>query len=193
MTHASSHQALCRQFAALFSYPDAAVRQTAAACAAQLRELESAAAAPMARFADLLVAQHPDRLEELFTATFDLQPVCHPYVGYQLCGESQQRTLFLMRLQQIYRQHGFEGDGELPDHMATLLRFVGTVADRACGMEIIRDGLLPALDKMADGLKGTQQPYGELIEAVQDFLTETVATGNGQRSSGGRKQKELSP
>lgn len=178
MTPANSHQTLCCHFATLFSYPDAAARQTADACAAQLRELDSAAAAPMARFADLLAAHYPDRLEELFTATFDLQPVCHPYVGYQLCGESQQRTFFLMHLQQLYRQHGFEADSELPDHLATLLRFVGSVADRDCGMEIVRDGLLPALARMAEGLAGAQQPYGELIEAVQHFLSETVAAGN---------------
>lgn len=179
MTSATSHQSLYRQFAALFSYPDGAARQTADSCATQLRELDSAAAAPMARFASLLAEQHPARLEELFTATFDLQPVCHPYVGYQLCGESQQRTLFLMRLQQLYRQHGYSGDGELPDHLATLLRFVGSVADRECGKEIIQDGLLPALGKMADGLEGEHQPYGELIKAVQSFLSETVAAGSG--------------
>lgn len=187
MTTDLSHQHLCRQFAALFSYPDDSSRQTAAACAAQLRDLESTAAGPMSRFAELLAAQHPVQLEELFTATFDLQPVCHPYVGYQLCGESQQRTMFLMRLVQLYQQHGFSGDVELPDHLATLLRFVGSVADRDCGMEIIQYGLLPALDKMAEGLEGEKQPYGELITAVQSFLNETVAAGSGSVTAASRR------
>jgi nitrate reductase delta subunit len=187
MTAVTSHQPLCRQFATLFSYPDEAAPQTADACVTQLRAMDSAAAAPMARFAALLTAQPPARLEELFTATFDLQPVCHPYVGYQLCGESQQRTLFLMRLQQLYRQHGFTGDGELADHLATLLRFVGSVADRDCGMEIIRDGLLPALGKMAAGLEGEGQPYGELIKAVESFLSETVAAGTGPVTAASRR------
>jgi nitrate reductase molybdenum cofactor assembly chaperone NarJ/NarW len=187
MTPTTCHQFLYRQFATLFSYPDEVAPQTADACAEQLRELDSAAAAPMARFAALLAAQPPARLEELFTATFDLQPVCHPYVGYQLCGESQQRAMLLMRLQQLYRQHGFIGDSELPDHLATLLRFVGSVADRECGMEIIHDGLLPALDKMAAGLEGEKQPYGELIKAVQSFLSETVAAGTGPVTAASRR------
>jgi nitrate reductase molybdenum cofactor assembly chaperone NarJ/NarW len=187
MTPTTSQQLLCRQFAALFSYPDSAARQTADACAAQLRELDSAAAAPMANFAALLAEQHLAGLEELFTATFDLQPVCYPYVGYQLCGESQQRAMFLMRLQQLYRQHGFIGDSELPDHLATLLRFVGSVADRECGMEIIQDGLLPALDKMAAGMEGEKQPYGELIKAVQRFLSESVAAGTGPVMAASRR------
>lgn len=187
MSSLNSQQLLYRQFATLFSYPDAATPQTANACVAHLREMDSAAAVPLERFADFLAVQHPARLEELFTSTFDLQPVCHPYVGYQLCGESQQRTFFLMRLQQLYRQHGFAGDSELPDHLATLLRFVGSVADRDCGMEIVRDGLLPALAKMAEGMNGARQPYGELIEAVQHFLSETVAAESGPAAAASRR------
>jgi nitrate reductase molybdenum cofactor assembly chaperone NarJ/NarW len=166
-------QQLCRDFAALLSYPDTNIRQTATACATLLREHDSTAAGPMASFATFLQEEDPAGLEELFTATFDLQPVCHPYVGYLLCGESQQRTLFLIRLQQLYKQHDFELGFELPDHLATLLRFVGTVADRECCLELIRDGLLPALGKLAEGLTA-EQPYAVLIAALQSFLTETV-------------------
>jgi nitrate reductase molybdenum cofactor assembly chaperone NarJ/NarW len=183
----ANQQQLCRDFATLLSYPDISVRQTATASATLLRENASAATESMTRFASFLQGQEPARLEELFTATFDLQPVCHPYVGYLLCGESQQRTLFLIRLQQLYQQHGFELGSELPDHLATLLRFVGTVADRDCCRELIRDGLLPALDKLAEGLTA-EQPYAALLEALHNFLTETVDAGpellvaNGGRS-----------
>jgi nitrate reductase delta subunit len=187
MLSLASQQELCRGFAALFSYPDASVRQTVAACAARLRALDSAAAEPMDRFAVFLDAQETSRLEELFTSTFDLQPLCHPYVGYLLCGESQQRTLFLIRLRQLYRRHGFQAGAELPDHLATLLRFVGSVADGQCRLEVVRDGLLPALEKLAEGLEA-QQPYAGLIQAVRHFLTETVdaeaelLAANGTRS-----------
>jgi len=187
MLNLSDRQELCRRFAALLGYPEADVRQTAAACVSLLLAGDSTGLEPMTRFAAFLAGQEPARLEELFTATFDLQPVCHPYVGYLLCGESQQRTLFLIRLSQLYQQHGFEPGSELPDHLATLLRFVGTVADRACRQELIRDGLLPALEKLAAGLPA-EQPYLALLEAVQSFLTETVEAGpellaaNGGRS-----------
>jgi len=183
----SNQQELCRRFAELLSYPDAHVRQTATTCAKLLRDYDSAATEPMTRFAAFLAGQEPARLEELFTATFDLQPVCHPYVGFLLCGESQQRTLFLIRLSQLYQQHGFEPGSELPDHLATLLRFVGTVDDRECCLELIRDGLLPALDKLAGGLTA-EPPYLALLEALQIFLTESVEAGpellaaNGGRS-----------
>ncbi|GAB6084613.1 hypothetical protein JCM30471_35270 [Desulfuromonas carbonis] len=176
MTNSTIRKELCLAFATLFSYPEGTVRETAAACTERLRGLDSAAAAPMARFAAYLREQTPARLEELFTATFDLQPLCHPYVGYLLCGESQQRTLFLIRLQQLFWEQGFAPGGELPDHLATLLRFVGTVADPECCRELIRDGLLPALEKLTEGLEA-EQPYAALIEALQSFLAETVDAG----------------
>jgi len=176
MTNSTLRKELCLAFAALFSYPEVTVRQTADACTERLRVLDSAAAAPMARFAAFLQEQAPARLEELYTATFDLQPLCHPYVGYLLYGESQQRTLFLIRLHQLFREHGFEPGGELPDHLATLLRFVGTVADPKCCQELIRDGLLPALEKLTGGLEA-EQPYAALGQGLQSFLTETVEAG----------------
>jgi nitrate reductase delta subunit len=128
-------------------------------------------------FVNFLDAHQPARVEEIFTATFDLQPACHPYVGYQLCGESQQRTMFLIKLQQLYQQHGFAARSELPDHLSTMLRFISLVADRNCRQELISDGLLPALEKLLQGLDNGEHPYVELLRALQGFLAETVDTG----------------
>lgn len=170
----SAHQIICRQFAELLSYPGGETRQTAADCSELLQKLNPAAASPLLGFVNFLEVQDAARVEELFTATFDLQPACHPYVGYQLCGESQQRTMFLIKLQQLYNQHGFAAGSELPDHLSTLLRFIGTVQDRDCRRELISDGLLPALTKLLQGLDAGEHPYVELLRALQRFLIETV-------------------
>ena len=106
MNETNIQQAICGHYAVLLSYPGQDLSPTVAACAALLRE-HPAAVAALERFGDFLQKQSATRIEEVFTATFDLQPVCHPYVGYQLCGESQQRGMFLMQLNQLYRQHGF--------------------------------------------------------------------------------------
>jgi len=180
MSVTAIHQTLCQQFADLLSYPDSTTRETAAACAALLRELRSEVDEHLTAFVNFLEAQDAARLEEIFTATFDLQPACHPYVGYQLCGESQQRTMFLIKLQQLYNQHDFAAGSELPDHLSTMLRFIGTVTDRSCRQELISDGLLPALEKLLQGLDTTgEHPYVKLLRALQRFLAETVDTGTG--------------
>ena len=175
MSTAAVHQSVCRHFADLLSYPDGNTRQTAVECAELLRSCHPQAADPLISFVNFLDVQQAARVEEIFTATFDLQPACHPYVGYQLCGESQQRTIFLIKLQQIYNQYGFATGSELPDHMSTLLRFIGTVADRDCREELVSDGLLPALEKLLQGVDEGEHPYVELLKALRSFLAGTVA------------------
>ncbi len=171
---ALTKQTLCRYFAELFSYPSAELTSTLSACTALLQQESPTATASLQGFADFARAQPIARVEELFTDTFDLQPACHPYVGYQLCGESQQRGMFLMQLNQLYHRHSFDAGVELPDHLSTLLRFIGTRAPIDCAWELIEDGLLPALTKILRGLEGGDHPYVELLQALQSFLADIV-------------------
>lgn len=176
MTASTTQQIICRHFAELLSYPSAELSQKVAACAALLRQDQPAAGAALERFGHFMQNQSASRIEEIFTSTFDLQPVCHPYVGYQLCGESQQRGMFLMQLNQLYRRHGFEAGVELPDHVSTLLRFIATLAPPDCRRELIADGLLPALAKILQGMESADHPYADLLQALQSFLAATVET-----------------
>ncbi len=174
MTELQQHQEICRDFAALLSYPDDHVKEQAAACAAHMKEVNSEAATSLESFLDFIVTNDFSRIEEAFTGTFDLQSLCHPYVGYQLCGESQQRTMFMLKLRELYKQYDFISGNELPDHLAEVLRFVGSITDQDCRLEIIRDGILPALAKITQGIESDNHPYVALLNALQSFLTETV-------------------
>lgn len=177
LTH---HQQLCRQFAALLTYPDPRVEELAAACAEQLQGISAEAGSALASFRDFLASSDPSRIEEAFTGTFDLQALCHPYVGYQLCGENQQRTFFMLRLREIYRQYDFTPGSDLPDHFSEVLRFVGSIDDQDCRQEIIDDGLRPALEKCVRGLEHDERPYLKLIRALQEFLAKTALAESGR-------------
>jgi len=172
MTNLMIHQDICRQFATLLNYPVADLQQTAANCLELLQQERPEVAEQMRPFLNFLSTNETARIEEVFTGTFDLQPICHPYVGYQLCGESQQRTMFLMKLQEIYRQHDFQAGTELPDHLGEILRFIGITDDQTCRRELINDGLLPALEKIIKGIENDQHPYKRLLEALHSFLNE---------------------
>jgi nitrate reductase delta subunit len=175
MTSLQTHQDICRQFAALLSYPDPELQKTAASCQQLLQENRPEVATQLQRFIDLLAATEQARIEEIFTSTFDLQPVCHPYIGYQLCGESQQRTMFLMKLQELYRQHDYQSGCELPDHLSEVLRFVGITNDQGCRQELIGDGVIPALEKLIPAIENDDHPYKGLLKALHSFLTESSA------------------
>jgi nitrate reductase delta subunit len=176
MTALQQHQDICCQFSTLLSYPKSNVVAQAVAFSAQLKEINAEASAAMEGFTSFLAANDINRIEEAFTGTFDLQSLCHPYVGYQLCGESQQRTMFMIKLQEIYKQYGFVSGNELPDHLTEVLRFIGSISDQACRQEIIQDGLLPALEKITKGIESEGHPYVALLNALQSFLSETVTS-----------------
>ena len=175
MTELQQHQELCRDFAGLLSYPDDQVKEQAAACAAHMQELNPESTTALQSFLDFIETNEICRIEEAFTGAFDLQSLCHPYVGYQLCGESQQRTMFMLKLRELYQQYGFVAGNELPDHLAEVLRFVGSITDQDCRLEIIQDGILPALEKITQGVESDNHPYVALLNALQRFLIETTA------------------
>jgi len=188
MLDLSTHQELCRQFAGALAYPTEGQQALLASLATSLQPLASEPAARMEKFSAFHSGQTPARIEEVYTSCFDLQPSCHPYVGYQLCGESQARILFLMKLKDIYRQHGFADESELPDHLVTMLRFLGSIDDQSCRNEIITDGLRPALEKLVSGFDGEDQPYLDLLLALQDFLNLPLADASCDIPAGREKE-----
>jgi nitrate reductase delta subunit len=170
------HQELFRHFAVLLGYPHGNLGGAARACHDLLADYSRSAAAELERFCAFLATAPAARVEEVYTATFDLQPVCYPYVGFQLFGESKERILFLVKLQDCYRTHGYVSGGELPDHLSEVLQFLATVTDATAREVLVADGLVPALTKMVDGLDGAPQPYGDVLRALQDFLAGAAAS-----------------
>ncbi len=176
MNELTLHQDLCRRFALLLSYPDHRMNEHTAACMAKLRPINLNAAAALEPFHRFVTANADWQIEEAYTGTFDLQSLCHPYIGYQLCGESQQRTLLMLKLRELYQRFDFTPGNELPDHLTEVLRFIGSINDRVCRLEIIRDGILPALAKMTLGLEDHERPYLTLLQALHCFLSELPAS-----------------
>ena len=167
-------QMVYQQFSTLLSYPRANSAQVASDCLTQMQSIEPKVAEGFQPFAEFLVSTDLARVEEVYTATFDLQPHCHPYIGYQLCGESQQRTYLLMELKELYRQYGFSGGEELPDHLGEVLGFLAVAEDETVRTELINDGLRPALDKLLKGFDDSQNPYRALLGALQGYLNATA-------------------
>jgi nitrate reductase delta subunit len=137
-------------FADLLEYPRPGL--DVAATARELRELVSGespeAAALLDDFIAFVEGASRDTIEEIFSATFDLNASCHPYVGYHMFGESYHRSLFLLELKNRFREHDFDHGVELPDHIGVLLRFIATVDDAQLRDEIAKDALLPMMEPM---------------------------------------------
>ena len=126
-----------------------------------------------------------ERLEEIFTAIFDLNATCHPYIGYQLFGETYKRSVFLVELKEHYRTHGFTApDTELADRLSIMLRFVSRCSDPELVTDIIEYGFGPSLAKMTREKEPTikepeqseDNPYSNVLGALQIVLDQVPAS-----------------
>lgn len=163
-------QRICGLFARLLDYPTEDPLPAAEKCIDLLGADRPEAALELLPFVRMAGDSRLEKLQEVYTATFDLQPLCHPYVGYQLCGEGRQRAQFLVKLQEIYRERGHDPGGELADHLVEVLRFLALPGDEAARRELVEEGLLPALEKMTGGFDKPGHPYGRMLRSLQIFL-----------------------
>ena len=161
-------------FAALLEYPASEMTEQAGRLLEQLTPLSPESAEALEKFVRKLDQLSLEKMRELFTTTFDMQPVCYPYLGYQLFGESYKRGAFMAQLNEAYHGVGYSAVQELPDNLAVVLRFIGLDAtnrqDEFC-QALINDGIMPALEKMLKVFgEESENPYFGLLSALQLFL-----------------------
>lgn len=151
MTMRTRH--LNRRLAALFAdildYPAVGLQARAAECQALLARLAPSAGDLLGEFRAFADQASPGRLEEAYSGFFDLNPLCHPYIGYQLFGENYKRSTFLVALKDRYRTASFEATpAEIPDRLSVVLRYIAVAEPGADTDDLVREGLLPALERM---------------------------------------------
>lgn len=183
-------------FTRLLEYPGPESVEWARTCEQLLAEAEPEAAGYIQAFRRYLEATPIGRLQETYTAFFDLNPVCAPYLGYQLFGETYRRSVLMLALLDRYRAAGFEFNrSELPDRISVVMHYASASGDD----DLVVEGLIPALRRMTGaeqlppvdgrGPMGAGTPQleghshgGHLEEGVLLEITEGTATGSGRRA-----------
>ncbi len=109
-------------------------------------------------------------LQELYTRTFDLSPVCALDIGYHLFGENYKRGVFLANLRETEAPFDLGQEHQLPDYLPVLLRLLTKLNDEELRSALIVDCMIPALEKMLKTLSEGENPYRHLIELVRLVL-----------------------
>jgi len=120
-------------------------------------------------FAARMQGLRTDQLQELFTQTFDLNPMCSLELGWHLFGENYERGLLLVRVRQELRRHGLEESTELPDHLTHVLRLVERM-EHETAADFVAACVLPALEKMLQALRDKENPFENVLLAVRNLL-----------------------
>ncbi len=167
---------LSNLFADLLAYPTPDTPHQALECLAQIQALHPAAASSLESFSARLEKLSLEQIQELYTITFDLQPVCYPYIGYQLFGESYKRGAFMAQLNEAYHLSGYSAGLELPDHLSVILRFLGLDSAKReddFSSALLAEGLVPALEKMLHTFtQHSENPYFDLLSALHLVLVQ---------------------
>lgn len=111
-----------------------------------------------------------NELQELYTRTFDLSPVCALDIGYHLFGENYKRGVFLANLRETEAPFDLGQEHQLPDYLPVLLRLLTKLDDEDLRSALIVDCMIPALEKMLKTLSEGENPYRHLIAAVNTKL-----------------------
>ena len=163
---------LLRLMGELLEYPGSDIVEKARRCESLLRTMRPGAVDCLAEFIAFAESERPSGLEELYTATFDLNPQCYPYAGYQLFGEDPKRSQLMAGLQHAYRLTGFDAGSELPDHVPVLLRYLAEPGEEEAQRDLAGMVLVPALEKMAAVLESRENLYAKMVAAAAALVAE---------------------
>src|SRR6266508_3255906 len=156
-------------FADLLEYPD----DRWAARVESARAISGDCAALCDFIADVAPLPLSD-LQELYTRTFDLNPVCALEIGYHLFGENYKRGEFLAHLRETEAPFDLGQEHQLPDYLPVLLRLLTKLEDDGLRTSLISECLIPGIEKMLAALKDSDNPYKYLLDRVRAQLHSEV-------------------
>ncbi len=179
MTTAAPSSDTLRLLSVLLDYPDNGLLKDLdriAAAAEQIVEPEFRRAAQ--GFLDYLRAHAPIRLQETYTAAFDLHPATTLNLTYHAYGDNEKRAAALARLQHLYDQAGWERTGgELPDYLPLLLEFLA-IHPRPETLEPVWQ-CLHATQTLSAGLEKSAPAYATLLRPLARLAAATTGLGDG--------------
>lgn len=155
--------------AAVLRYPDAGYLARVQRCAFLLEQTDAQAARRMRDFAAHIAPMTLEDAQELFTRTFDLNPVCTLELGWHLFGEQYERGSLLVKMREELRRYGIRESSELPDHLVHALQLLARMEEERAE-EFATAIVLPALFKMLPNFQGQDCPFANVMDAVWSVL-----------------------
>ncbi|MCC7301300.1 MAG: hypothetical protein IT233_01535 [Bacteroidia bacterium] len=135
-------------FADLLRYPGDDYTKRGADCLAMLQERYPEAAKEMLPFLEYMNTHTQDEREELYTKTFDVQPICYLDLGFVIFGEDYKRGAFLLHMQQEQRKAGNDCGTDLSDNISNVLVWYTKTDNQTLAEELAVRILIPGVEKM---------------------------------------------
>jgi nitrate reductase molybdenum cofactor assembly chaperone NarJ/NarW len=127
----------------------------------------------LSHFMALMKSQSLLKLQEHYTAVFDMDPSASLNLTYHLLGDREERGRALAELLEAYLQAGFEpAVNELPDFLPLLLEFMAAAPQAETRAPIMR--CLAAVPALAGRLKESGSMYAVPLELLCGVFPEAT-------------------
>lgn len=140
-------------FADLLRYPDKDYPSKAKECLAMLQKQYPEVADEIIPFVDYICSHTEDEFEELYTKTFDVQPICYLDLGYVIFGEDYKRGAFLLHMQEEQLKAKNDCGTDLSDNICNMLTLYTKTQNQELLDELSVKILIPGLEKMISEFK----------------------------------------
>lgn len=169
--------------AALITYPDDGYLERLRDCGVTLSRENPAASGTLQPFVEYSTKLDAPGLEEFYTRTFDINPVCCLEVGWQLYGEEYERGSFMVKMRKALRETGLRESTELPDHLCHVLPLLDRL-DPVDAAGLANACVLPALDKMIAGFAGKDNPFECVLKTIRSVTQDRYSAISGGNPNG---------
>lgn len=107
-------------------------------------------------------------IQEQYSETFDFDASCSLDIGWHLFGDAVERGALLARLREELARAGISEDGELPDHLPTLLRLLAR--QDAASARRLAALIAPAAACLAERLRDRGSPFSDVMDETARLL-----------------------
>lgn len=132
----------------LFKYPDDDFLLHLKECQDILNEFYPEAGKELQLFSDFMNSCSLDIKKELFTKTFDVQPICYLDLGYVMFGEDYKRGAFLLNMKVEQQKIDNDCGTDLPDNICNVLSLMTISKDDAFIEDLVWRIIIPCVKKM---------------------------------------------
>ncbi len=158
---------ICAWFADVLEYPDERLLDRLGDWSPSGTEADPTAGTLVSGFREDAERMGLARLQEVYTAAFDLDADCSLYVGHHVFGENVRRSLFMARLAAEYRAWPPAAAGrDLPDRLPAVLRYADGPIPGDVRTELVEQVVGPAVRHVTKALADRDHPYASLLRAL---------------------------
>ena len=129
----------------------------------------------IANFLGYLKSEPMLKLQQNYTAAFDMNPSTTLNMTYHLFGDGEKRAGMMVRLQQCYHAAGYDGPAnDLPDFLPLMLEFLALCPDPSM-MDVFWQ-CCAGLNGLVERLRDLARPYADLLDLLaDDYKHRTIA------------------